>query len=144
MHLGYFDQSKKIKNYLKICFSKMIKGSKGLLKLESNDLTSRLDWNLVSKGLDLHLSGCQCIMDLWKQVSCGARCSSTLRCYSNSFTTCRFLSWPVAQSCLTLCDPMDCSTPGCPVHHYLPEFSQTHVHWVSDATQLPPSPLILI
>ena len=36
----------------------------------------------------------------------------------------------VAQSCLTLCDPMDCSTPGHPVHHQLPEFNQTHVHWV--------------
>ena len=34
----------------------------------------------------------------------------------------------VAQSCPTLCDPMDCSTPGFPVHHQLPEFTQTHVH----------------
>ena len=33
-----------------------------------------------------------------------------------------------------LCDPMDCSTPGLPVHHQLQEFTQTHVHWVSDAT----------
>ena len=51
----------------------------------------------------------------------------------------------VAQSCLTLCDPMDCSTPGLPVLHYLLEFAQTHVHWISDAIQrspprLPPSP----
>ena len=37
-----------------------------------------------------------------------------------------------AQSCPTLCDPMDCSTPGLPVHHQLPEFTQTHVHWVDD------------
>ena len=35
----------------------------------------------------------------------------------------------VAQSCPTLCDPMDCSTPGLPVHHQLPELTQTHVHW---------------
>ena len=34
----------------------------------------------------------------------------------------------VIQSCLTLCDPMDCSTPDLPVHHQLPEFTQTHVH----------------
>ena len=40
--------------------------------------------------------------------------------------TVRFSS--VTQSCLTLCDPMDCSTPGLPVHHQLPEFTQTHVH----------------
>ena len=41
----------------------------------------------------------------------------------------------VAQSCLTLSDTMDCRTPGLPVHHQLPEFTQTHVHWVSDAIQ---------
>ena len=41
----------------------------------------------------------------------------------------------VAQSCLTLCDPMNHSTPGFPVHHQLPESTQTHVHWVSDAIQ---------
>ena len=46
----------------------------------------------------------------------------------------------VAQSCPTLCDPTDCSTPGLPVHHQLPEFTQTHVHWVDDAIQ-PPHPL---
>ena len=36
---------------------------------------------------------------------------------------------------LTLCDPMNLSTPGLPVHHQLPEFTQTHVHWVGDAIQ---------
>ena len=41
----------------------------------------------------------------------------------------------VAHWCLTLWDPMDCSTPGFPVLHYLQEFAQTHVHWVSDAIQ---------
>ena len=46
----------------------------------------------------------------------------------------------VAQSCPTLCDPMDCSTPGPPVHHQLLEFTQTHVHWVDDAIQ-PSHPL---
>ena len=46
----------------------------------------------------------------------------------------------VAQSCLTLCNPMDCSTPGLPVHHQLLEFTQTHVHWVGDAIQ-PSHPL---
>ena len=42
---------------------------------------------------------------------------------------------PVAQSRLTLCDPVNRSTPGLPVHHQLPEFTQTHVHRVSDAIQ---------
>ena len=61
------------------------------------------------------------------------------------------LSWllfqfsSVTQSCPTLCNPMDCSTPGFPVLHYFPEFAQTHVHWVNDAIQpshplSPPSP----
>ena len=45
-----------------------------------------------------------------------------------------------AQSCPTLCDPMNHSTPGLPVHHQLPEFTQTHVHLVSDAIQ-PSHPL---
>ena len=46
----------------------------------------------------------------------------------------------VAQSCPTLCDPMNRSTPGLPVHHKLPEFTQTHAHRVGDAIQ-PSHPL---
>ena len=45
-----------------------------------------------------------------------------------------------SQSCLTLCDPINHSTPGLPVHHQLPEFTQTHVHRVGDAIQ-PSHPL---
>ena len=47
----------------------------------------------------------------------------------------------VAQLCLTLCNPMDCSMPGLPVHRQLPESTQTHVHWVDDAIQ-PSHPLL--
>ena len=47
----------------------------------------------------------------------------------------------VAQSCLTLCDPMNHSTPGLPVHHQLPEFTQTHAHRVGDAIQ-PSHPVV--
>ena len=46
----------------------------------------------------------------------------------------------VAQSCPTLCDPMNCSTPGLPVHYQIPEFAQTYIHQVSDAIQ-PSHPL---
>ena len=46
----------------------------------------------------------------------------------------------VTQSCLTLCNPMDCRTPGLPVLHCLPELAQTHVHWASDVIQ-PSHPL---
>ena len=60
----------------------------------------------------------------------------------------RYKCWisSVAESCLTLWDPMNHSRPGLPVHHQLPEFTQTHVHWVSDAVKpshplpFPPSP----
>ena len=55
------------------------------------------------------------------------------KCLLKSFSS-------VTQLCLTLCDPMDCSTPGFPVHHHFPEFVQSHVHWVSDAIQ-PSHPL---
>ena len=53
---------------------------------------------------------------------------------------CLFQFSSVAQSCPTLCDPMNRSMPGLPVHHQLPEFTQTHVHRVSDAIQ-PSHPL---
>ena len=57
-----------------------------------------------------------------------------------SFTFSSFCCCSVAKSCLALCDPMDCSTPGSSVLHRLPEFAQIHVHWVSDAIQ-PAHPL---
>ena len=50
---------------------------------------------------------------------------------SNSISSVQFSS--VAQSCPTLCEPMNSSTPGLPVHHKLPEFTQTYVHRVGDA-----------
>ena len=57
---------------------------------------------------------------------------------TRSFVSVKFSS--VTQSCLTLCDPMNHSTPGLPVHHQLPKFIQTHIHLVSDAIQ-PSHPL---
>ena len=67
--------------------------------------------------------------------------------HSRTFIECLLLLYAlpqfnsVAQSCPTLCDPMDCSMPGLPLHYQLPESTQTHVHWVSDAIQ-PPHPLL--
>ena len=52
----------------------------------------------------------------------------------------RIWSSSVAQSCTTLCEPMDCSTPGLPVHHQLPESTQTHFHCLGDVIQ-PSHPL---
>ena len=64
------------------------------------------------------------------------KCIYTKNFYLNSSV--QFSS--VAQSCPTLWDPLDCSMPGLSIHHQLPEFTQTHVHWVSDAIQ-PSHPL---
>ena len=60
-------------------------------------------------------------------------CSQIFYYWEFQFSSVQFSS--VAQSCLTFCDPMNRSTPGLPVHHQLPEFTQTHVHWVRDAIQ---------
>ena len=77
----------------------------------------------------------------WKQPRCPSadeRIRKLWYIYTKQFSS-------VAQSCPTLCNPMNHSTPGLPVHHQLPEFTQTHVHRVSDAIQpshslLSPSP----
>ena len=59
-------------------------------------------------------------------TSLNVKCEGRVLCASVNFSS-------VTQSCPTLCDPIDCSIPGFPVHHQLPEFTQTHVHWVNDA-----------
>ena len=58
-----------------------------------------------------------------------------LNALSYHYTTHQVQFSSVTQLCPTLCDPMNCSTPGFLVLHCLPEFAQTHVHWVGDATQ---------
>ena len=66
-----------------------------------------------------------------------------LNSQSDSLSSSHVWTWEfssVAQLCPTLCDPMDCSMPGLPVHHQLPEFTQSHAHWVGDAIQ-PSHPL---
>ena len=59
---------------------------------------------------------------MWNNRSC-----TSYKKYTFQFSS-------VTQLCQTLCDPMNCSTPGLPVHHQLPEFTQTHDHWVDDAS----------
>ena len=63
---------------------------------------------------------------------------SPWHCRESDMTSVQFSS--VTQLCPTLCNPKNCSTPGLPIHHQLPEFTQTHVHRVSDAIQ-PSHPL---
>ena len=70
-----------------------------------------------------------------------AFCSEFLKFGDSNLNSISIIFSSVAQSCLILCDPMDCSMPGFPVHHQLPEFTQSHVHWVGDAIQ-PSDPLL--
>ena len=70
-------------------------------------------------------------MNVWKTVTYTVKHISII-------SSVQFSS--VAQLCLTLCNPMECSMPGLPVHHQLREFTQTHIHWVGDAIQ-PSHPL---
>ena len=82
-------------------------------------------------------SGKSCDLALsWADAMCKMSLESLL---NQNLHSVQFSS--VAQLCPTLCDPMNHSTPGLPVHHQLPEFTQTHVHRVSDAIQ--PSHLLL-
>ena len=85
---------------------------------------------------------------IWRFILLLTHNTSTSRQISSSSSLCLGPSMyissvqfsAVTQSCLTLCDPMDCSTIGFLVHHQFPEFTQINVHWVSDAMQ-PSHPL---
>ena len=79
-------------------------------------------WMCIDRWVDEGYIGC--IFSHFLSILCSI---------SVQFSSVQFSS--VAQSCLTLCDPMNHSTLGLPVHHQLPEFTQTHVHWVGDAIQ---------
>ena len=93
----------------------------GTLRVEGIDFV----WEGTCRG---HLESC------WYLIFFSCLGQRLNRC----LTSVQFSS--VTQSCLTLCDPMNCSTPGLLVHHQLPECTQTHVHWVSDGIQ-PSHPL---
>ena len=81
---------------------------------------------------------CVCVLWIWKKDSFANKNPLMLTKFPRTQWNIQFSS--VAQSCLTLCDPMDCSTPGFPVLHQLLELAQTHVHRVGDAIQ-PSHPL---
>ena len=95
----------------------------------------------TDKPAYLHLNWCIMII-LNNQIHSQNVPPDTFKCRSKILISfaCSVQFSSVAQSCLTLCDLMNRSTPGLPVHHQLPEFTQTHVHRVSDAIQ-PSHPL---
>ena len=93
-------------------------------------------WGNSGNSVRLYFCGLQitadgdCSHEIKRHLPFGRKTVKILSSVSVQF---QFIS--VAQSCLTLCDPINCSTPGLPVHHHLPEFTQTHVHRVRDAIQ---------
>ena len=107
-----------------------------------------IDGEIVETVSDFILLGSKitadsdCSHEIKRHLLLGRKVMTNLDSILNSrdiqFSSVQFSS--VAQSCLTLCDPMNRSTPGLPVHHQLPEFTQTHVRRVSDAIQ-PSHPL---
>ena len=125
-----------------------------ILKLGKIEGKSRSGWqrmrwaDSITDSMDMNLS------KLWEIVEDRGTCCAAVHGLAKSetqqqlnnnrpktqhnFVIVQFSS--VAQSCLTLCNPMNRSMPGLPVHHQLPEFTQIHVHWVSDAIQ-PSCPL---
>ena len=105
------------------CFLNNLPPEKHIYRSRSNRTRQgTTDWSKIGKGV------CKC--------SIVSLCSFNLYAEFNSV---QFSS--VSQSCRTLCDPKNRSTPGLPVHHQLPEFTQTHVHRGRDAIQ-PSHPLL--
>ena len=77
------------------------------------------------------VEGCRCLFSLSTSgviSGCHWECGNPSSQRAVQFSS-------VTQSCLTPCDPMDCSMPGLPVHHQCPEFTQTHVRWVGDTSK---------
>ena len=103
-------------------------------------LSSALSWLNFSQS---------CLLPIGPWPPCALRMCKhqkhrTCTCYQLLLVV-NWLFCSVAKSCLTLCNSMDCSTPGFPVLHYLPELAQTHIHCVNDTIrpshlQSPPSP----
>ena len=103
--------------------------------LEHSQLTVSWSFQVDSQGTQPSIYMYPFCPKLPSHPSCHITLSSFLFSKSCSFQNEPHSYSSVAQSYLTLCDPTDCSTPGLPVHHQLPELAQTHVHWVGDAIQ---------
>ena len=98
-------------------------------------------WNLEEWYWRTYLQGSTGETDIENRLIDMGKGEERVRCMERVTWKSAFSQFnSAAQSCPTPCNPVDCSTPGLPVHHQLLEFTQTHVHWVSDAIQ-PSHPL---
>ena len=95
-----------------------------------HSISQNTHWDLHQSPLTFLGSSLDLLWAVWSQLSLRY---GLIPVFTSSKSS-QFSSVP--QSCPTLCDPMDCSTHGLAVHLQLPEFTQTHVHWVGDAIQL--------
>ena len=127
---------------LPLVFSLILTVASRLLHLYStDDKTSRLKMKSFFSVRDAP-RGSQSYMEKRskrREIEVTKRRRRGIKTGQGKFSSIQFIS--VAQSCPTLCDPMNHSTPGLPVHHQLPEFTQTHFHRVSDVIQ-PSHPLL--
>ena len=103
-----------------------------------NECNCTVAWTFFAIALPWDWNESWLFPDLWSLLSFPNLLAYRVQHFNSIIFSVQFSS--VAQSGLTLCDPMNCSTPGLPVHHQLPEFTQTHVHRVGDAIQ-PSHPL---
>ena len=100
---------------------------------------------LMSSCLFLLVNDCSKLSLHSSNVLCSPSTDENPAQFTNNWVSWACLGPQSLHLCLTLCDPTNCSTPGSPVLHYLPEFAQTHVHWIGDVIQpsyplSPPSP----
>ena len=109
----------------------------------------RGDWDGKSENhIDVNLHVISCLCGFYSFLEAGVFfwffSRNLFQVILDSGETCipptSYCCFLITKLCPTLCDPMNCSTPSFPVLHHLPEFAQTHVHWVSDAIQ-PSHPL---
>ena len=108
----------------------------GLISFKIDWFDVHLCWHHSSKASILQLSPFFMVQLSHLCVTTGKTIPLTRRTFVGKLMSTCIISSSVTQLCPTLCDPVDCSMPGLPVHHQLLEFTQTHVHWVSDAIQL--------
>ena len=140
--------TKEIENFAFNCLQKLIYSHMGrkctILQIPDSATTVALAWEESRRVDQMWLKRVYrpFLLPVWFTVYVSDSCTGLTREFGKGqFNDLKNGFSSVVQSCPTLCDPMNCSSPGLPVHHQLQEFTQTHFHRVSDAIQ-PSHPLL--